>query len=123
MPSYNTVILIGNLTMDPEVTYTTKGVAVANCSMAINRTYTTDSGEKREDVTFVPITAWDKLAEIMAKYLKKGSPLFLEGRLALDSWEDKQTGQKRTKLKVVAENIQFLGRKEDNQTEQEDDLP
>ncbi len=109
MASLNRVLLIGNLTRDPDVRYTPKGSAVAEIGIAINRSYTLDSGEKREEVTFVDVTLWGRTAEIAAQYLKKGRPVFIEGRLQLDSWDDKQSGQKRSKLKVVGEAMQFLG--------------
>jgi single-strand DNA-binding protein len=109
MASFNKVMLLGNLTRDPEVKYTPKGSAVADIGLAVNRTYTTDGGEKREETTFVDVTMWGRQAEIAGEYLKKGRPLFVEGRLQLDSWDDKQTGQKRSKLRVVCENFQMLG--------------
>ena len=109
MASFNKVILLGNLTRDPEVRYTPKGTAVADLGIAINRTYTAENGEKREEVTFVDVTFWGRTAENAGQYLKKGRPIFVEGRLQLDSWDDKQSGQKRTKLKVVGEILQFLG--------------
>lgn len=109
MASFNKVILLGNLTRDPEVRYTPKGTAVADLGMAVNRTYTAENGEKREEVTFVDVTFWGRTAENAGQYLKKGRPVFVEGRLQLDSWDDKQSGQKRTKLKVVGELLQFLG--------------
>jgi single-strand DNA-binding protein len=109
MASYNKVMLIGNLTRDPEVRYTPKGSAVCDIGLAVNRVYTADSGEKVEEVTFVDITLWNKTAELAGKYLSKGRPVFIEGRLVMDSWEDKATGQKRTRLKVVGEQMQFLG--------------
>src|SRR4029434_6103045 len=109
MASFNKVILLGNLTRDPEVRYTPKGSAVCDLGIAVNRVYTTDSGEKREEATFVDVTFWGRTAEVAGEYLKKGRPVFIEGRLQLDSWEDKQSGQKRSKLKVVADNVQFLG--------------
>jgi single-strand DNA-binding protein len=102
-------MLLGNLTRDPEVKYTPKGSAVADIGLAVNRTYTTDGGEKREETTFVDVTMWGRQAEIAGEYLKKGRPLFVEGRLQLDTWDDKQTGQKRSKLRVVCENFQMLG--------------
>ena len=105
-------MLIGNLTRDPEVRYTPKGSAVCDLALAVNRTYTADNGEKREEVTYVDIVVWAKLAEIAGKYLQKGTPVFVEGRLQMDQWDDKQTGVKRTKIRVVAENFQFLGRRE-----------
>jgi len=112
MASYNKVMLLGNLTRDPEVKYTPKGSAVADIGLAVNRTYTTDGGEKREETTFVDVTMWGRQAEIAGEYLKKGRPLFVEGRLQLDTWDDKQTGQKRSKLRVVCENFQMLGSRE-----------
>ncbi|MCE9612426.1 MAG: single-stranded DNA-binding protein [Chthoniobacter sp.] len=112
MASYNKVMIIGNLTRDPEIKYTPKGTAIADIGLAVNRNYTTDSGEKREEVTFIDVTLWGRVAEIVGEYCKKGRPLFVEGRLQLDSWDDKATGQKRSKLKVVGENIQLLGSRE-----------
>ena len=112
MASYNKVMLIGNLTRDPEIKYTPKGTAIADIGLAVNRTYTTDGGEKREEVTFIDVTLWGRVAEIVGEYCKKGRPLFVEGRLQLDTWDDKATGQKRSKLKVVGENIQLLGSRE-----------
>ena len=110
MASFNKVILLGNLTRDPEVRYTPKGSAVCDLGVAVNRQYTLDSGEKREEVTFVDVVLWSRLAEIAGEYLKKGRPVFIEGRLQMDSWDDKQTGQKRTKLRVIGETMQLLGR-------------
>lgn len=113
MASFNQVTLIGNVTRDPEVRYTPKGSAVAEISLAINRKYKTDSGEQREEVTYVDCTAWGKTAELLGQYVHKGDPLFVTGRLTTDSWEDKQTGQKRSKMKVTLEAMQFLGGKKD----------
>jgi single-strand DNA-binding protein len=112
MASFNKVMLMGNLTRDPELKYTPKGTAIADIGLAVNRTYTADNGEKREEVTFIDVTLWGRVAEIVGEYCKKGRPLFVEGRLQLDTWDDKQTGQKRSKLKVVGENIQLLGSRE-----------
>ena len=112
MASFNKVMIIGNLTRDPELKYTPKGTAIADIGLAVNRNYTTDSGEKREEVTFIDVTLWGRVAEIVGEYCKKGRPLFVEGRLQLDTWDDKATGQKRSKLKVVGENIQLLGGRE-----------
>src|ERR1700739_1308780 len=109
MASFNKVILLGNLTRDPEVRYTPKGSAVCDLGIAVNRQYTLDSGEKREEVTYVDVVLWSRLAEIAGEYLKKGRPVFIEGRLQMDSWDDKQTGQKRTKLRVMGETMQLLG--------------
>jgi len=112
MASLNKVMIIGNLTRDPEIKYTPKGTAIADIGLAVNRNYTTESGEKREEVTFIDVTLWGRTAEIVGEYCKKGRPLFVEGRLQLDTWDDKQTGQKRSKLKVVGDNIQLLGGRE-----------
>jgi single-strand DNA-binding protein len=109
MASFNKVLLLGNLTRDPEVRYTPKGSAVADLGIAVNRQYTLDSGEKREEVTFVDVTFWGRTAEVAGEYLKKGRPVFIEGRLQLDTWDDKQSGQKRSKLKVIGEMMQMLG--------------
>lgn len=109
MASFNKVILLGNLTRDPEVRYTPKGTAVTELGMAVNRVYTAENGEKREETTFVDVTLWGRTAEIAGEYLKKGRPVLIEGRLQLDSWDDKQSGQKRTKLKVVGEGLQLIG--------------
>jgi single-strand DNA-binding protein len=113
MASFNKVILLGNLTRDPELRYTPKGMAVAKLGMAVNRSYKTESGETKEEVTFLDIDAWGKQAELISQYLRKGNPLFVEGRLKLDQWDDKQTGQKRTAVRVVMENFQFIGGRAD----------
>ena len=115
MASFNKVILLGNLTRDPEIRYTPKGSAVCDLGLAVNRVYTLDSGEKREEVTFVDVVLWARLAEIAGEYLKKGRPVFIEGRLQLDTWDDKQSGQKRSRLRVVAENMQMLGSRGDSE--------
>src|SRR6266511_611285 len=109
MASFNKFILLGNITHEPEVRYTPKCSAVCDPGMSVNHVYTTDNGEKREEVTFVDVVLWARLAEIAGEYLTKGRPVFIEGRLQMDSWDDKQTGQKRTRLRVVAENMQLLG--------------
>lgn len=110
MASLNKVILIGNLTRDPEVRYTPRGAAVCDVSIAVNRKWRDEaSGEAKEEVTFVDIVVWGKQAESVGQYLRKGSSACFEGRLQQESWEDKQTGQKRSKIKVVAEGVQFLG--------------
>ena len=108
MANFNKVILAGNLTRDPELRYTSSGVAIAKLSMAINRNWRTESGESREETTFVEVDAFRKQAETIGQYLKKGRPILVEGRLKLDQWDDKQSGQKRSKLSVVMENFQFL---------------
>lgn len=109
MASFNRVLLMGNLTRDPEVRYTPKGTAVAELGLAVNRTFTGENNERREEVTFVDVTLWGRTAEIAGEYLKKGRPVFIEGRLQLDTWDDKATGQKRSKLRVVGEAMQLLG--------------
>jgi single-strand DNA-binding protein len=115
MANLNRVLLIGNLTRDPEVRYTPKGTAVTEIGLAVNRVYSGEDGEKKEETTFVDVTLWARQAEIAGQYLKKGRPVFIEGRLQLDSWDDKQTGQKRSKLRVVAENIQLLGSRQEGE--------
>ena len=107
MPSYNRVVLAGNLTRDPELKYTPQGKAVARLGLALNHKWKTEAGEMKEEVTFVDIDAWGKQAETIAQYLKKGSPLLMEGRLKLDSWE--KDGQKHSKLKIVLESFTFIG--------------
>ena len=108
MPNYNKVILMGNLTRDPEVKYTSGGTAIAKLGMAINRTWTNKEGQKQEETTFVDVDAFGRQAEVIGQYLKKGRPVMIEGRLKLDQWDDKQTGQKRSKLGVTLEGFQFL---------------
>jgi single-strand DNA-binding protein len=109
MASFNKVILMGNLTRDPELRYTPKGTAIAKIGLAVNRVWTTETGEKREEVTFVDVDVFGRTAENVGQYMRKGSPILIEGRLKLDQWDDKQTGQKRSKMGVVAETVQFLG--------------
>jgi single-strand DNA-binding protein len=108
MANFNKVILAGNLTRDPEVRYTPKGTAIAKLGMAINRTWKTETGETKEEVTFVDVDAFGRTAEVISQYLKKGRPILVEGRLKLDQWDDKQTGQKRSRLGVILETFQFL---------------
>jgi single-strand DNA-binding protein len=115
MANLNRVLLIGNLTRDPEVRYTPKGTAVTEIGLAVNRIYSGEDGEKKEETTFVDVTLWARQAEIAGQYLKKGRPVFIEGRLQLDSWDDKQTGQKRSRLRVVAENLQLLGSRQEGE--------
>ncbi|HYG25123.1 MAG TPA: single-stranded DNA-binding protein [Verrucomicrobiae bacterium] len=109
MASFNKVILVGNLTRDPELRYTPKGTAIAKIGLAVNRTWKNEAGESKEEVTFVDVDAFGRQAETIGQYMKKGSPILVEGRLRLDQWDDKQTGQKRSKLGVVVEAFQFLG--------------
>src|SRR2546430_7740238 len=108
MANFNKVILAGNLTRDPELRYTPKGTAVAKIGMAMNRTWKSESGETKEEVTFVDVEAWGRQAEVIAQYMKKGRPFLVEGRLKLDQWEDKNTHQKQSKLKVVLESFSFI---------------
>jgi single-strand DNA-binding protein len=108
MANLNKVMLIGNLTRDPEVRYTPSGKAVSDISLAINRVWNNDQGQKQEETTFVDVTLWGRQAELAQQYLTKGRGVYIEGRLQMDSWDDKETGKKRTKLKVVGDNLQFL---------------
>lgn len=108
MANLNKVMLIGNLTRDPELRFTPSGRPVAEIGLAINRVWMNEQNQKQEETTFVDVTLWGRQAELAQQYLSKGRALFVEGRLHMDSWEDKASGQKRTKLKVVAENIQFM---------------
>lgn len=109
MANVNKVILIGNLTRDPELRYTPGGAAVSDISLAVNRNWNNNQGERQVETTFVDITLWARQAEIAKEYLSKGSPVYIEGRLQLDSWEDKQSGQKRSRLRVIGESMQMLG--------------
>jgi len=111
MANFNKVILAGNLTRDPELRYTPKGTAVVKMGMAINRTWKSESGESKEEVTFVDVDVWGRQAEVIAQYMRKGRPLLVEGRLKLDTWEDKNTHQKQSKLKVVLESFSFIDSK------------
>lgn len=115
MANLNKVMLIGNLTRDPELRVTPKGTAICTFSLAINRKFKTESGGDQEEVTYVDLEAWGKAGENISKYVTKGRPLFVEGRLKLDQWEDKNTHEKRSKMKVVVENFQFLGSARDAQ--------
>jgi single-strand DNA-binding protein len=109
MPSLNKVLLMGNLTRDPELRVTPKGTPICQFSLAINRQFKMESGESREEVIYVDVEAWGKQGETIAKYMVKGRPLYVEGRLRLDQWEDKNTKEKRSRMKVVLEQFQFLG--------------
>jgi single-strand DNA-binding protein len=109
MASFNKVLLMGNLTRDVQLKYLPSQTAVAEFGLACNRKFRTATGEDREEVTFVDITAFGKQAEVLNQYMTKGKPIFIEGRLKFDSWEDKNGGGKRSKLTVVVENFQFVG--------------
>ena len=109
--SLNKVFLMGNLTRDVELKYTPSNQPVADLGVATNRRYRTRDGEDRKETTFVDCEAWGRTAEVMSQYLSKGSPVFIEGRLKLDQWDDRETGKKRSKLLVVIETFQFVDSK------------
>jgi single-strand DNA-binding protein len=109
MATLNKVFLIGNLTRDPELRVTPKGTSICQFGLAVNRQFKDEGGQSHDETTFVDIEAWGKQGELVAKFLSKGAPAMIEGRLKFDQWEDKQTQQKRSKLKIVLENVQFLG--------------
>src|SRR5205085_2437384 len=115
MASFNKVLLMGNLTRDPQLKYLPSQTAVAEFGVACNRKFRTANGEDREEVTFVDCAAFGKQAEVLNQYVTKGKPIFIEGRLKYDSWEDKQGGGKRSKLSVVIENFQFIGSRDGGQ--------
>ena len=110
MPNFNKVYLMGNLTRDPEMRTTPTGTSVCQFGMAVNRIYNNSSGERQEETTFVDIEAWGRQAETISKYVNKGNPLFVEGRLKLDTWENNE-GEKRSRMKVVLENLQFISQR------------
>lgn len=115
MASFNKVILVGNLTRDPEVRYVAGGTAVTELGLAVSRTwYDKQQSQKREETTFVDVTLWGRQAEVAGEYLSKGRPVLIEGRLQLDTWDDKETGKKRSKLRVVGENMTMLGSRGDS---------
>ena len=114
MANFNKVILMGNLTRDPELRYTPNGKPIAKLGLAVNRTWRTEQGDQREEVTFVDVDVFGRTAENVGQYMRKGRPILIEGRLKLDQWEDRNTGQKRSKMGVVAETVQFLGGRDDN---------
>lgn len=112
MASYNKVVLVGNVTRDPEVKFLTSGTAVTELGLAVNRSwFDKKTNEKKESCDFIDITLWGKTAEIAGEYLKKGRPVLIEGRLQLDTFDDRETGKKRSKLKVIGEQMQMLGSK------------
>lgn len=120
MASLNKVFLIGNLTRKPELRYTPSGTPVAEFGLAVNRHYTTSNGEKKRDTCFVEVTVWRSKAEVCYRHLAKGSPVFIEGRLELDTWETRN-GERRSKLRVVADTLQLLN-KTARQMSQQDEL-
>jgi single-strand DNA-binding protein len=109
MASFNKVILMGNLTRDPELRYTPKGTAVAKLGLAVNRSWRNAEGQQQDETTFVDVDAFGKQAETLGQYMQKGRPILIEGRLKLDQWEDKNTGQNRSKLGVILEKFSFVG--------------
>lgn len=119
MANLNKVMIIGNLTADPDVRQTPRGNTVAELRLAVNRVSSgPNEGERREETTFLDVTCWGRTAEIAGQYLAKGRPVFIEGRLQQDTWEDKQTGQRRSKIRIVAENMQLLGSREGGSQQQ-----
>ena len=108
MANVNKVILIGRITRDIELRYTPKGTAIAELGLAVNRSRTDESGQRIEETTFVDVTLWGKQAELANQYLAKGREVYIEGRLQMDTWQDKESGQNRSKLKIVGENMQFI---------------
>lgn len=123
MASYNLVVLVGNLTRDVELRFTPKGSAVAKIGLAVNRTWKDESGEKKEEVSFIDCEAWGKTAEVIAQYHKKGSSILIQGRLKMDTWEDKQSKEKRSKLKVVVETFSFIGAKVQSESSESEERP
>lgn len=120
MASFNRVILMGNVTRDLQVRYTQSGAAVCEVGLAVNRQwYDKATNQKKEEVTFVDVTLWGRQAEVAVEYLAKGRPVLIEGRLQLDTWEDSESGQKRSKLKVIGESLQLLGKGEGKPKEPE----
>lgn len=120
MPNVNKVMLMGNITRDPQLKVVGGGTSCCELGIAVNRVWNKD-GEKREEVTFVDLTAWGKQAEVINQYVKKGDPFFVEGRLKFDTWEDKQGG-KRSKLSVIVENFQLMGGKRGEKQEEPAEL-
>ena len=116
MAAFNKVILIGNLTRDPDLRVTNAGLSICKLGLAVNRNYTTKEGDSKDETTYVDIDAFGKQAEILSKYMQKGKPLMIEGRLKLDQWESSD-GQKRSKLGVVLENFQFIGGREESSSQ------
>jgi len=108
MASFNRVLLMGNLTRNPEIRYTPSGTAVSDLGLAVNESFKNKAGETVEQVCYVDVVVWGRQAETASEYLHKGSPVFVEGRLQLDQWENQQ-GEKRSKLRVRADRVQFLG--------------
>ncbi len=122
MAQLNKVFLMGNLTRDPELRYTPSGSAVTDLGLAVNRSWTGKDGERKEDTLFIDVTVWDRQAENCCQYLKKGRAIHVEGSLKMESWDDKTTGEKRSKIKVLADRVQFLDSRRDEAGTVEGDL-
>jgi single-strand DNA-binding protein len=118
MGELNKYLFMGRLTADPEIRHTGNGNAVSDLRLVTNNRYTTSSGEQREDTLFIDCTVWGRTAENCCNYLRKGSKVFIEGRLKLETWEDKKTGEKRSKIKLEADRVQFLDSKRSDETEE-----
>ena len=123
MPNFNSVVLLGRLTRDPELRYTPQGAPVCDFTLAVNRTFTRKDGEKVEEAAFVDVTVWNRLAEVSAEYLKKGRAALICGHLVQDRWEDEATGQKRSKIRIQANTVQFLGSGSKDEAGQEEETP
>lgn len=123
MSTYNKVTLMGRLTRDPDMKYTPKGTAVCRLGLAVNRRWRDDNGTEKEEVTFVDVDSFGKRAETLGKYFKKGEPILIEGRLKMDAWNDKNTGEKRTKLSVMCEQFSFIPRPGQSSTPPETPAP
>ena len=121
MSSYNRVTLVGNLTRQPELRKTKNGAAVTDLGIALNRVWTGENGQRQEETTFVDVTVWGRAAENAAQYLQKGRSVLVEGRLQMETWQDKQSGQERSKLRVVADTVQFLGSSHESGPSDDDD--
>ena len=118
--SFNRVILVGNITRDPQVKYTTGGTAMAEIGLAVNRRYKDANGQQKDETTFVDVQLWGRTAEIAGEFLRKGSSVLIEGRLQLDTWDDRESGAKRSKLRVVGEQMTMLGNKSGERTERQE---
>ncbi len=123
MANLNKIMVIGNITRDIELKYIPSGAAVCQFSVAVNRTWNNKAGEKQEETTFLDVEAWEKQAEVIAQYCKKGSSIYVEGRLKSEQWDDKTTGQKRSKLKIHLEQFQFIGGKQEAGENQQAEKP
>jgi single-strand DNA-binding protein len=123
MPHYNKVIIIGHMARDPELRSTPSGTAIAQFTVGINREWKGKDGEAKKDVAWVGCEAWGKSAETIGQYMRKGSAILVDGRLQTDSWEDKATGKKQSKLKVVVESFQFMGKRDDDGAKSEPQEP